>query len=256
MQYRLSRPSVRTMGFLSLQFCLAAFALTACGPAPDLSLKGVDVSTSQVGADTDVSLEAIVSLGSLQFPDVEFPVVNPKTFEPLGELDLQHLSDGTNRISISVDYSQATQLDPSLGKTLPNGREIPLALGAQDATLVGIPALENSRIYVGGDLKSDLFVGVAIAISAFDSALNQVPLPLNIFFSQPFSSELTGIAGLFTGTEKGQNGIAVFAKRSAPQAQQEESTQVASDNELEKLDSVTMFRLNRLFHKRATLRIK
>jgi hypothetical protein len=252
---------------LLFTFCLAAFSLAACGPTEKLTLKGVDISTTQVGETTYVNMEAIVMMGNLQFPNVEVPVMNPATLQSFGQMALQHLSDGSNRITVMIDYTEATKLDPTLGKTLPNGREIPTILGVKNAALVGIPALEQSRIYVGGELKKDLFVGAAVAIPAFDNILSNVPIPLNIFFNFPFSAEVTGVGGLFTGPLKGQNGVAIFVKKSAPTATEtsfrvlasvkgETTTVETPVNEIQKIDRITLFRLNRLLNKHAIVKVK
>lgn len=243
---------------------------TACSPASNLSVKGVDLHTSQVGNATYLNMEAIVLMGNLKFPNVEVPIFNPKTLQPLGQMALQSLNDGTNRLTVSVDYEQATHLDPALGTTMPNQRELPLSLGIGKTTMVGIPVMEQSRIYVGGDSHSDLFIGAAISIPAFDTVLSQVPYPLNIFFNFPFSPQISSAAGLFSGPAKGQNGIAVFVKKSflpsAPSMVQklmsrtEATVQVqtipAGGEEMHRLNTVTLIRLDRLLNRHGTLKVK
>lgn len=277
-----------TSVLLSFYFGITALALSACGPTEKLTLKGVDVSTSETADHkTYVNLEAIIAMGNLKFPNMELPVYHPETKLPMGHMTLQGLNDGSNRVVISVDYEQATKLNADLGKTLPNGREIPGVLGAENAILVGIPAIEQSRIYIGGDLKKDLFIGVAVAIPAFDSVLADVPIPLNIFYNYPFSPEVTGVAGLFTGPIKGQNGVAVFAKRSvieptptpaglmnrmlasftektatpttpsaASTEQKSEAAAATAQTEINKMSRVTLFRLDRLLKKHAIVKVK
>jgi hypothetical protein len=252
----------------SLPLALIAASLVACGPTANLELKGIDLSTSRVDEKVYVSMEAIVVMGNLKFPNMEMPVTHPNTLQPIGQMTLQHLDDGSNRVVVKVDYEQAMRLDPTLGRTLPNGREIPISLGAENAALIGIRAIEQSRIYVGGDLKKDTFMGVAVAIPAFDNVLNSVPIPLNIFYRFPFSDEVSGVAGLFTGPTKGQNGIAIFAHRavsapaSTPQiltnvsTQAKDETALIATNEIQKLNRVTLFRLNRLFNKKAIVKVK
>ena len=256
--------------------CTAALiSLTACSHSANVSLKGVDLSTSEVGSETYVNMEAIISMGNLKFPNIEVPVINPANMQVLGQMALQRLADGTNRLNVSIDYEAATKLDPGLGATLPNQRELPLQLGIPSGTsLIGIPVLESSRIYVGGDLQKNLYIGAAIAIPAFDTVLSQVPIPLNIFFAFPFSSEVSGYAGLFTGTQKGENGIGVFVKKLAPinsPAAKSMARSLASINgaaktkaqvtphggeELSQMDNFTLFKLDRLLKKKAVLKIR
>jgi hypothetical protein len=266
------------MKFYTILPCAAALiSLTACSQSGSVALKGVDVSTSVVGTDTYITMDATVSMGSLKFPNVEVPIINPKGLQVLGQMALQSLSDGTNKLTVSIDYEAATRLDPTLGNSLPNLRELPLQLGIPAGTsIIGIPILQNSRIYVGGDSQKNLYIGAAIAIPAFDTILSQVPLPLNIFFNYPFSTDITGYAGLFTGTQAGENGIGVFVKRSAPTtttpatakimmrslAQVTTTAKVTTlvtptgGEELKNLDNYSLYKLDRLLKKKATLRIK
>ena len=258
----------------------ALLVLSACSPNGSVSLKGVDLSTSQVGSDTYVNMEAIIAMGSLKFPSMEVPVVNPKNMQVLGSMSLSSLADGTNRMYVSIDYEAATKLDPTSGSTLPNQRELPLLMGmTSDTTMIGIPILEKSRIYIGGDLKKDLYVGAAITIPAFDTALNQVPFPLNVFFGFPFSNQVSGYAGLFTGPQKGENGIAVFVKKTAPTPSiptpslmgrtlasvKTNSTPDAppagvvsptGGEEMSKMSNTNMFRLARLLKRNATIKVR
>jgi hypothetical protein len=268
-------PGVVHMKFNLLLSCTAALvSLTACSQNGSVSLKGVDLSTSAVGSETYVNMEAIISMGSLKFPEMEIPVLNPKDRTVLGSMALSSLADGTNRLSVSIDYSAATQLDPTLGTSLPNGRELPLLLGVPAGTsIVGIPILTNSRIYIGGNSNSTLYVGAAIAISAFDSALSSVSLPLNIFFGYPFSTQTQGYAGLFTGPTAGTNGIGVFVKQTkvaaTPTAKAQfrtlasvetagkfETASPTGGEEITELSNISLFKLDRLMKKHRTLKIK
>ncbi len=247
----------------------SALVLSACSPNEKLTLKGIDLSTSHVGGDTYIDMEAIIVTGNLKFPNIEVPVMNPASGQSFGQMALQHLDDGTNRIYVSIDYDDAIKLDPKLGKTLPNGREVPSQLGVGSAALVGVPVLEQSRIYVGGDLQKDLFIGAAISIPALDTTFNQVPVPLNLFFNFPFSTEIMGEAGLFSSPQKSQNGVAVFVKKSAPTthpsspsrklASISESQPVlipSGGEEIKHLGTFTLFRLNQLFERHATVKVK
>lgn len=258
------------MGFL---------ALSACSQNGSVSLKGMDVSTTQVGTDTYINMNATLATGNLKFPNVEFPIINPTNLQVFGQMALMNNPDGTNQIYVSVDYTQSTHLDGSLGNTLPNLRELPSSLGIPTRTvIIGIPIIDHSRVYVGGDLKQDAFVGAAIAIPAFDSVMNQVLIPLNIFFGYPFSPSITGYAGLFTGPLAGQNGIAVFVKKNFRTGtvtpvivkksflRESLATQTTTQSietlirpqggeEMSQLSNSSLIKLDRLFKKKAVLKI-
>ena len=247
-------------------------SLSACSQNGAVSLKNVDLSTSQVGAETYVNMEAIIAMGSLKFPTVEVPVFNPTNMQSLGQLSLQNLPDGTNRLAISIDYNAATHLDPTLGNTLPNQRELPLALGIDSSTtMIGIPILDHSRIYIGGDLNKNIYIGAAIAVSSFDGLLSQIPFPLNIFYGFPFSNQVSGYAGLFTGTQAGQNGLGIFVKKTAAPApatgkvMMRNLAQVApvtptapiptGGEELSNVGFKNLIKMDRMLKKNATIRI-
>jgi hypothetical protein len=266
------------MFYKIFSFLGIAIILSACSAKNNVALKGIDLSTSVAGTDTYINMEAIVAMGNLKFPNVEFSIINPVDSTNIGEMGLLSLADGTNQLTISIDYEKASQINPALGTTLPNQREVPVSIVGSSTKLIGIPILQNSRIYLGGDLKSDLYVGAAIAISAFDGVMNEVPIPLNIFFTHPFSADVTGYAGLFTGVQSGQNGVAVFVKKtmtapssvtalaSAKILSAAASSSSASSGstvlhptggeELSKLSTVSLMKLDRLLQKNATLKIK
>jgi hypothetical protein len=242
--------------------------LSACSPNGNVSLKAVDISTSQINSVTYVNLDAIVTLGSLKFPNIEVPLLNPNTMHSIGQMALQQMDDGTNRLSVSIDYNEATHLDPSLGKTLPNGRELPIQLSHAGQSMIGISVLEQSKIYVGGDLNREIIVGAAIAIPAFDGVMSQVPIPLNLFYSFPFSTEVSGVAGLFSGPSKGHNGVGIFAKKSVPSPHLAKTMTLANSAgiqsagaipvgaDVNQIDPLTLFRLDRILKKKATLKVK
>ncbi|MBS1960266.1 MAG: hypothetical protein JST80_12385 [Bdellovibrionales bacterium] len=262
-------------------FILASIVmLSACGKDGKLNLKNVDLSTKVVSGQTYLNLDAQIVIGNLKFPNVEVPILNPKTMQSFGQMALANQGDGTNKLYLSIDFEQASRLDPNLGFMLPNGRELPLSLGASNTALIGIPILQKSRLYVGGDLHGDLYFGVAIVITAFDNVMNQVDIPLNIFTGFPFSNSVTGVAGLFTSPMPAQNGLALFVKKAANgttqtlTANETQSLQGArletgrltptaeaqvrspSPTEIEHLNLYTRYRLNNLFNKKRTIKIQ
>jgi len=241
---------------------LLALGASACSPKESVKLKGVDLSTHESLGRTYVDLEAIVVMGKLHFPNLEVPILNPSSLQNLGSLLLQPLDDGSNRIFVSVDYEAATSLDPALGHALPNGRELPRALGAGSLGMIGIPILQGSRIYVGGDLKSNLIVGAALGVPALDSVTQSIPIPLNLFFKFPFSPEVTGVAGLYSSPMRGQNGVGIFAKKTlTPSLRSALLASSVSDplplpEDAERMTTVSLIKLDRLISRNATLKIK
>lgn len=253
------------MNFRLFLALATATTLSACGSANKLSVTNVDISTSIIGSDTYVTLSSSVKMGNLKFPGIEVPIINPTNLQQvLGQLSLFPNADGTNTVIVQVNYTEVSKMDPSLGKTLPNGRELPASLQIGNTAIIGIPVLKNSKIYVGGDLSENFYLGFALAIPYFDSVLTQVPVPLNIFFPFSISTSITGSAGVFTGPQNGQNGIALFAKRTDPSAPALASASKSSGvklkiqtrgNEIERLDGDQLYQLDSLFLRRKTIRI-
>ena len=261
--------------FIRSIFPLFILSLAACTNQQKVVLKGLDVNTSQTAESTSVNMEAIVVLGNLKFPNIEVPILNPGHEQSLGQMALQHLADGTNRIGIKIDYDLAMKQNNALGKSLPNHREFPTAVVPSGAEVVGIPVMTQSRIYLSGDPKTDLMIGVAIVIPAFDQVLSTVSTPLNLLTNFSFSTEVQGFGGLFSGGPDGENGVAVIAKKIVTPTQNEStiyrtlaSVNVARSlishtssnpevtSEIEKLGKMTAFRLNRLLSLSETLRVK
>ncbi len=251
-------------GFRVLAFTVC-IPLLGCGSGQNqVQFLGAELSTRTQDQETWASLETIVKIGETRLPELLIPVVHPQTRLVLGELQTYPLADGTNSIAISVSLNQVAKLDSSLGLTLPNGREIPRSLGAEAGSLVGIPILERSRIYVGGGTKKDLFLGVALSIDQLDSVLGANPLALNAFFPVQFSPELSGLYGLFTAprASNGSSGIAFFARRSNLQKPTEslrvstidESTEGRA--EIQKLSRYRQLRLNRFLRQKTELRLR
>jgi len=238
----------------SVVLSLFLLSLSACNLNQNIAIRGLDLSTSDSAGATYVNLEAIVSLGSLKLPSTNSAINNGN--QQIGEIAIQTLADGTSRVAVSVNYDEAMKMDPALGKTLPNSRDIP-ALLSNDTSLIGIPVLQNSRVYIGGNPKGNLYAGIALNVPAFDHILSQIPASLNLFLPFPFSSEIYGVAGIYSSPQVGQNGLAIFARYSAPSSSSIASLQSSSHpTEIEKLDNITLIRLNYLFSKHAILRIK
>jgi hypothetical protein len=234
--------------FLSVLF----LSLSACNFNQNIAIRGVDLHTHTLNGDTYVDLETILSLGNLQLADSNVAIKSSEQRE-IGETSIEQLDDGTSRVAVSINFDEANKLDSKLGKTLPNGREIPTLLGNENS-LIDIPIFEHSHVYVGGKTNGNLYAGIALNIPAFDHILNKLNSPLNLFIPFPFSEEVLGVAGICSSPQSGQNGLAIFAKKSHALKSGNETSPALE--EISKVDNITLFRLNYLFNKHATLRIK
>ena len=177
--------------------------LTGCGSGSIVQSLKVD-SEVDANNDTLVSLETNLNLGSLQFPALSLPVLNPKnSSEQIGSVSLSRSTSGFNTVTLEANASKILAGDIQASGKLPNGNSIPLTTTGGVAT---INLSSSSRLYLGGG--SQPFIGFAIVISQFD-ALGSYVSGYSLFLNLAQSLGLNGVAGVFSGG-KGQNGIGLF----------------------------------------------
>lgn len=182
---------------------LSLFAV-ACGNAPSNVLTGVQVSTETRNDDLWMSFAADLNLGAMSFASISVPVLHPHGQTPIGQLDLISGFSGTNQLKISVNVSELADVNTTQA-TLPNGNMVPLIANNQ---VIAVNIGNGARVYLALSEKVTA-IGVAVPISAFDSIGQSLP-GLN-FFPIVNTGDVIGTAGIFTGAQAGQNGIAVVA---------------------------------------------
>jgi hypothetical protein len=178
-------------------------------------LQNIGLNVDEQGGANYVNLSAKVDLGNAVFDSLQIPVNDPRTGENVGKVQLNTASDGKAQITLSVNASTMLNADPSLGSMLPNGRPIPSAVGAAAGELLAFPILNHSRVYIGGDLKTHVIAGVALAIQGLDNVMGQVGAPANLFFAKTING-VSGVAGVYGSPVANESGIAVFAKYTMP----------------------------------------
>jgi hypothetical protein len=177
--------------------------VSACGNRPQV-VTGVQVQSSTVNQDVILALSADLDLGAMSFPAVTLPILHPRGQTPIGSVDLLPVLGGKNQIKISVNVSSLADIQASQA-TLPNGNAVPLI--ANNPTIT-IPLGAGAELYltVGANAVA---LGVAVPIKTFDGigsavgAINLFPM-FNI-------DKVVGAAGIFTGSQAGQNGFAIIA---------------------------------------------
>jgi hypothetical protein len=211
------RGLVRPAILVSIRFAAVSVGLIGLGSLSACSktniLNSVEVKVSDVaGGDQFITLGAKLNLGNAVLDSLQLPIRDPRTGVVVGNLGLQTGADGRQLVSLGVNASVALHADPLLGRTLPNGRELPLSLGAAPGEVLAFPILQHSRVYIGGDIKTRVIIGVAIGIKALDGVANVAGMPVNLFFGQQVSSQLYGLAGVYGSPVANQSGIAVFGR--------------------------------------------
>jgi hypothetical protein len=195
---------------LLVSLAVVAQTLSACSGSQ--FLKSMDLSVTEQNSNSFINLSTEVAMGNISLAQATITIQDPNDpTKELGSIGMDTAADGNQTFTLSLDATTILKGDPTLGSTLPNGRALPTAVGG---TMLGLPVLNDSRVYVGGDLKSTILVGFALTISAFDSL--GVIGNSNIFFADAFNTSLSGVAGIFSGTTAGTSGLAVFAKYTAP----------------------------------------
>jgi hypothetical protein len=190
-------------------------------------LKGMNLAVNERASQSYVDLSAEIDMGNVSLAGLSVPIYDPHSNLEIGQVGLGTAADGKQQITLSLNATSVLSGDPSLGSTLPNGRAIPSAVGAPANTLMGIQVLNYSRVYIGGDMKSTIYVGIALAIQALDNVTSNLG-STNLFFAETFNTQLSGVAGIFSSATAHQNGIAVFGKYTAPTTTTPATTTIAA----------------------------
>ncbi len=183
---------------------LSLFAISCGQNAPSNVLTGVKVEAKTINDDVWMSFAADLNLGAMQFASLSIPVLHPRGQTPVGQLELVSGLGGVNQLKISVNVSELADIQTT-SATLPNGNMIPLIANNQ---VIALNIGNGARVYLALS-ETVTAIGVAVPIAAFDSIGRTLP-GLN-FFPIINSNNVVGTAGIFTGLNPGQNGIAVVA---------------------------------------------
>lgn len=201
------------MKFLSvLQFAFLAFYLSACGQSGNQVVKNVSVATHVKDNDVYVDVNAIFDLGNTALPTITLPIFDPRNpGTNYGSISMAATLDGRNQIGVSVNFTKATKL-PGGSAHLPNGSNLPIG-GLQGIQVVEILIPNTTgRIYVALD-RGVAMAGFAFSIKEMDQIGANIP-GVNLFPRFSFN-RVNGIAGVYTGAQSGQTGLALFVDLSA-----------------------------------------
>jgi hypothetical protein len=183
---------------------LSLFAISCGSGGPSNVLSGVKVETKTINGDVWISFASDLNLGAMSFASVSVPVLHPRGQMQVGQLELISGLAGQNQLKISINVSELADVQTSTA-TLPNGNMIPLIANNQ---VIAVKIGGGASVYLALSEKVTA-IGVAVPISAFDNIGRTLP-GLN-FFPVVNSGDVIGTAGIFTGMNPGQNGIAVVA---------------------------------------------
>lgn len=186
-------------------FLLATVTLlSACGS--NSIIQSITVSSVLDSEQNQwVHMDSKIKMGSMQFPAVTIPILNPRNAsELLGKVSLAPGADGLNLLSVQANLNQLLNNALVQDQLLPNGDHIPIS-GMNG--VVSVKISEKSKIYIGAS-STQFMLGLALVIPAFDSIGKYVP-GAALFLPLPKESKVDGVAGVFTGSNN-QNGLGLF----------------------------------------------
>jgi hypothetical protein len=236
---------------LVLALCIS-FSLSACngGSTSSQFLKNVSLQVTQQGTDAFLKLTSSFDLGNVSLAEMSIQIIDPRTQVERGAVNFSQLPNGQGQITVEANASLMANADVALGQILPNGKPLPLVLGAPTGEMLGVKILDHSTVYLGGNTNTAAYAGVALGIKGFDQVMNQLQTPANIFFMGNFSNSVLGVGGIYGSNNPGESGIAIFGKytKTAAKNGQLSADEVAADFEIQKLNRATLYRLHKFFH--------
>ena len=246
---------------------MVGMLLTSCSMNGHIHIQGLDLQQTHTVQNQFLEWESIISMGNLMLPENLVTIRAPQN-QAIGEIGFQKLEDGTNRIAVKVDVSAAKKHFQTKEPQLPNGQRIPFFEATELGTME-IPIFENSRLYINTSDSGEMMAGIALNLPALDRIYYQnsrIPpiSPIEFSFHPIFAS-----TGVYLSSHRGQNGVYIFAQKIAKKSHSESMRQPASlstwtPQVIEKSSrlsdktsaAISLFRLNYLFSRNATLRIK
>ena len=195
---------MRTSFLKLVTLVMLSLVVASCGKGTPKVVTGIQVQSSTIGQDVMLALKADLDLGAMSFPSVTLPILHPRGQTPIGSVELLPVLGGKNQIKISVNVSSLADIHAAQA-ALPNGNAIPLI--ANNPTIT-IPLGAGAQLYltIGANAVA---LGVAVPIKTFDSIGSAVG-DINLF--PVFTiDKVVGAAGIFTGSQAGQNGFALIA---------------------------------------------
>jgi len=185
-----------------------AIITTSCGEGQNSIVKDVNVITYEQDSDGYVEFNAILGSGAMRFPIFDIPIKNPDNPNvEYGRIWMYDVVPSGSQLGVTVNVTAASGT-PFVDATLPNGSRLPIA-GIEDAVVLAVPVSVNNIKVYAAFAPNVALLGAAIPISEFDK-VGQSACPISLLPSFKIANGIRGIAGVFTGCEPGQSGVAIF----------------------------------------------
>ena len=177
-------------------------------------VRGIEVALENQEGDLVIKVSSLIYLRNLLLPTIDLPIVNPnEPARPYGRIRILAPLDfnGVHKVGFDLNLSQIAPIPPVGVAKLPNGHELPFT-GIDNSKVIQLTIDSiDSVFYFALDRKTS-FLGYAIVIDEFDEVGEHVG-SLDFFPVFQFLN-IVGAAGLFSGTQQRQGGLAFFVNLS------------------------------------------
>jgi hypothetical protein len=248
----------KTLAVATLALGGIALGLTACNSSGAVDfLKTMSISVDQQAGAEYLTMTSTFDLGNVSLAEMTVDIVDPTTKAPEGNIQFTQLANGQSQIALSANTSLITDGSAALGAVMPNGNPVPAVLGATPGQMLGIPVLNNSTLYIGGNTNSTAWIGVALSITGFDEVMSSISTSLNLFFVYSATPNILGVGGIYGSQTPDESGVAIFGKYTAPTpapaanavaAKSLVAAAPANDYAIEKLNNYNLNKLAKYFY--------
>lgn len=190
----------------------------ACSNVGNNIVKNAQIDTYANSGEQFAELSVDVNLFGMTLPAVSFPIKNPTNSSlTLGQVSLNNSTfpGATSDVGLMINLSQLAGLPAGMSVPyLPNGMPIPVS-GVDPSRLITFNVGSTGRMYLDLNTPAGTAIwGIALPIQQFDS-IGSTLSGINVFPKFQLDNGISGVAGVFTGSGAGQNGLALFVDASA-----------------------------------------
>jgi hypothetical protein len=239
-----------------LSLLALTFSLASCGNNTKKIISDIKVQTSDENNSKFVVTDFKLDVGSAELPFLNLPL--PKDYGVFR----MYRNNGENRVALDLNLTEILKL-PGTAATLPNGTSVPVDTNGAGIIEIEISGI-NGKVYVAQKDEMTL-VGFAFSIKQLDGLGSSIGTA-GVFPNFDIGKiKLT--AGVYTGEETKQTGIAAFAnlgglwnelgqKRVYPLAYNSEAFYFENVQSLSRRQKRRMYKsLKRILKKKQTLEL-
>ena len=207
MKKKYKRFQVVTVGLAALTLSLG---LVGCGQNGENIVRDVSVRTYVQNNDVYVEVLTVIDTGNAHLPSIQLPIFDPRNpGKVYGSVAIREVfaGGGGAEIGIAANLTTITGVQGLNDPTLPNGTPIPVG-GLGNTPVIKLSISQDSKIYAAYNPGVAL-IGAALSLKEFDQIGQRIG-GVNFFPSFSFPNGIRGIAGIYTGQNSHQNGLALF----------------------------------------------